>query len=124
MEQNYRALQNENYQLRDYIVNLQSRLLDQSDIPPAPPHVTLPSAAHHASNATDSPSTVEQQLRREMQHQPPPEAPMRHDAMSHLQAAAAQASEARPSDAPYGLSGEQSNKRAKAGEDPIKSDGK
>ncbi|KAI7639497.1 hypothetical protein KC319_g14382, partial [Hortaea werneckii] len=37
MEQNFRSLQNENYQLREYILNLQSRLLEtQSDIPPAP----------------------------------------------------------------------------------------
>ncbi|KAF2016102.1 hypothetical protein BU24DRAFT_193827 [Aaosphaeria arxii CBS 175.79] len=38
----YKALQNENYQLRDYIINLQSRLLEsQGEIPPAPAGVDL-----------------------------------------------------------------------------------
>lgn len=116
MEQNFRALQNENYQLREYILNLQSRLLEnQSDFPPAPSHVNIQSSAQQGSGGTDS--AVEQQLRREMQHQPPPEAPMRHDAMSQLQAAAAQASEVRPQDPPYGMGGEHPSKRVRAGED-------
>ena len=99
MEQNFRALQNENYQLREYILNLQSRLLEnQSDFPPAPSHVNLPSAPHAgSSNVADSSSAVEQQLRREIQHQ------AQHDGMSQLQAAAAQAADARPREAPYGL---------------------
>ncbi|QIW94548.1 hypothetical protein AMS68_000066 [Peltaster fructicola] len=46
MESNYRSLQNENYQLREYILNLQSRLLEnQSDIPPPPLHVNLQGTA-------------------------------------------------------------------------------
>lgn len=42
MEQNFRALQNENYQLREYILTLQSRLLEtSSDVPAAPLQVNL-----------------------------------------------------------------------------------
>ena len=38
----YKTLQTENYQLRDYIINLQSRLLEtQVEIPPAPAGVDL-----------------------------------------------------------------------------------
>lgn len=38
----YKTLQNENYQLRDYIINLQSRLLEtQGEVPPAPAGVDL-----------------------------------------------------------------------------------
>ncbi|KAI6837065.1 hypothetical protein KC367_g870 [Hortaea werneckii] len=122
MEQNFRSLQNENYQLREYILNLQSRLLEtHSDIPPAPSHVNLsassasqpgPSAADTADGhggAAENP----QQHRREM----PPPGEQGHDyhAMSQLQAAAAQAEAAGPhpmhtqhsqqqqSHGPYGL---------------------
>ena len=97
MEQNFRALQNENYQLREYILNLQSRLLEnQSEFPPAPSHVNLPSASH---GGADSASAVEQQLRREIQHS---QTPSQHDGISQLQAAAAQA-DARSGEPPYGL---------------------
>ena len=99
MEQGFQALRNENYQLREYILTLQSRLLESSsDFPPAPSHTNLPAPHKASGNATDAASAVEQQLRREMQHQGPS-----LDAMSQLQAAAAQASEARPQEAPYGL---------------------
>ncbi|KAL1610221.1 hypothetical protein SLS60_001886 [Paraconiothyrium brasiliense] len=38
----YKTLQTENYQLRDYIINLQSRLLEtQGEVPPAPAGVDL-----------------------------------------------------------------------------------
>jgi hypothetical protein len=99
MEQNFRALQNENYQLREYILNLQSRLLEnQTELPPPPSHIHLPTGGHGGSGVSGEPSSaVEQQLRREMQHDGS------HDAMRHLQAAAAQASEARPEQSPYGL---------------------
>lgn len=51
MESSYRSLQNENYQLREYILNLQSRLLEnQSDIPPPPLHVNLQGTAPPASD--------------------------------------------------------------------------
>ena len=50
-------------------------------------------------------------------HHQPPEAPMRHDGMSQLQAAAAQASEVHAQDPPYGMAGEHPSKRVRAGED-------
>jgi hypothetical protein len=102
MESSFKALQNENYQLREYILNLQARLLDnQTEFPPAPSHINLSAGAPaQVSNAS-----AEQQLRREMQqqqqqqqqqHAPPPPAPVvaredtsRHDGISQLQAAAA-----------------------------------
>ncbi|KAF1959667.1 hypothetical protein CC80DRAFT_489778 [Byssothecium circinans] len=43
----YKTLQTENYQLRDYIINLQSRLLEtQGEIPPAPAGVDLSRNQH------------------------------------------------------------------------------
>ena len=52
LEESYKAIQNENYQLRDYIINLQSRLIEsqgEDAVPPAPilithqqPQQTLP----------------------------------------------------------------------------------
>ncbi|KAK4547721.1 hypothetical protein LTR36_000679 [Oleoguttula mirabilis] len=113
MEQNYRSLQNENYQLREYILNLQSRLLEtQSDIPPAPSHVNLNSSsappAASSSGAPGPANTADQNLRRDMvQHAHPPEQrPHEHDAISQLQAAAAQADAVQPlHQSPYGLGG-------------------
>jgi len=52
----YKALQTENYSLRDYIINLQSRLLEtQGEIPPAPANIDLSrphgeSSTAHANN--------------------------------------------------------------------------
>lgn len=108
MEGNFRVLQNENYQLREYILNLQSRLLEtQSDYPPAPSHINLSSsAAATAASASGASSTAEQQLRREMQQQRPSAEPPRTNEgyMRELQAAAAQAGDARPQhESPYGL---------------------
>lgn len=66
----YKNLQTENYQLRDYIINLQSRLLEtQGEVPPAPagvdlsnrPHAELPSLnpglqqAHHQQQSEQQP---------------------------------------------------------------------
>ena len=40
LNENYKAVQSENYQLRDYIINLQSRLLEsQGEFPPPPSNV-------------------------------------------------------------------------------------
>jgi len=102
MEASFKALQDENYQLREYILNLQARLLDnQTEFPPAPSNINL-SAGMPAAPSSNS---AEQQLRREMQqqqqqqqqqHQPPAPAPVvaredasRLDGLSQLQAAAA-----------------------------------
>ena len=42
MESNYKSLQAENYALREYVINLQSRLLDvQGECPQPPPNINL-----------------------------------------------------------------------------------
>ena len=42
LNDSYKAVQAENYQLRDYIINLQSRLIEsQGDFPPAPSNINL-----------------------------------------------------------------------------------
>ncbi len=43
LEVNYKAIQAENYQLRDYIINLQSRLIEsQGEYPQPPSNIDLP----------------------------------------------------------------------------------
>jgi hypothetical protein len=116
MEQSYRALQHENYQLREYILNLQSRLLESSsDFPPAPSHINLASSAAAAAVNThiEHSSATEHQLRRELQHSntqvplpPAVQEPPRPAPIDHLGAAAARAVELearRPQESPYGL---------------------
>lgn len=125
LEQNFKALQNENYQLREYILSLQSRLLEnQADFPPAPAHATLSTTASsapppHTSAPESSSYRAEQQLRREMEQQRPPPAPVvaREDAspypdgLRQLQQAAASA-EGRPAQSsPYGLGNDYSERR-------------
>ncbi|RYP72704.1 hypothetical protein DL771_004040 [Monosporascus sp. 5C6A] len=42
MEQHFKVIQNDNYALREYVIQLQSRLLDlRQDLPPAPPNINL-----------------------------------------------------------------------------------
>ncbi|KAH7017579.1 hypothetical protein EDB80DRAFT_563781 [Ilyonectria destructans] len=42
MEQSFKSMQSENYALREYVIHLQSRLLDvQGEFPPPPPNVNL-----------------------------------------------------------------------------------
>ena len=61
MEHNYKLIQNDNYALREYVIQLQSRLLDlRQDLPPAPPNVNLshqPDAAAVAAAAAAAAST-------------------------------------------------------------------
>lgn len=62
----YKTLQTENYQLRDYIINLQSRLLEtQGEIPPAPAGVDLsrqhPEPSNSLSQAPQQPQQPESQ---------------------------------------------------------------
>jgi hypothetical protein len=116
MESNYRTLQSENFQLREYILNLQSRLLESSsDIPPAPSHINLPAGG-------PSRAPMEAQEHRYQADGPQASAGRSgepQDALSQLQAAAAQADAAsRPHDSPYGLgaAGEYSAKRVRAGD--------
>ncbi|KAI0154946.1 hypothetical protein GGR57DRAFT_502131 [Xylariaceae sp. FL1272] len=65
MEQGYRNLQNDNLMLRDYIIKLQSRLLDmQVELPPPPANINLApppppaagSMAHNGAPLEPSPS--------------------------------------------------------------------
>lgn len=52
MEHSYKLIQNDNYALREYVIQLQSRLLDlRQDLPPAPPNINL-------SHQPDMPASV------------------------------------------------------------------
>ncbi|KAK5108936.1 hypothetical protein LTR62_007651 [Meristemomyces frigidus] len=109
MEQNYRLLQNENYQYREYILTLQRILLESSsDFPPAPAQANLPATSSVSSVNRPPPGSAEHDYRAAPSQQPlsslRDEA---HDGMSHLQAAAAQAEAASRGqhDSPYGLGG-------------------
>ena len=75
LSENYKAIQAENYQLRDYIISLQSRLIEsQGDYPQPPPNIDLGRSSS-----------------RDLQHIHAPTAPMGSTAVSQLQASAAQA---------------------------------
>ena len=114
MDTNYRVLQAENTQLREYILNLQGRLLEtQGDVPPPPSHVNLLSADSASGSGAPrlpmAPSAIDQRLQQEMpSHGLPPHSQQRQhglDAMSQLQAAAAQADavQTQQHQSPYGL---------------------
>ncbi|KAK3171833.1 hypothetical protein OEA41_003917 [Lepraria neglecta] len=76
LSENYKALQTENYQLRDYIILLQSRLLEsQGEYPQPSSNVDIPQPT------SSGPPT---------QQVPAPTAPMGSSAVSQLQASAAQ----------------------------------
>jgi hypothetical protein len=86
LSETYKAVQAENYQLRDYIISLQSRLLEShAQIPPPPENIDLsrpnPLLEQHASQApsTSAPAAA-------------PTATMTPVAITQLQQAAAQAS--------------------------------
>jgi hypothetical protein len=69
----YKTLQTENYQLRDYIINLQSRLLEtQGEIPPAPAGVDLnrPHAEQANMHPQPQPPQTPQQPEQQQQQQP------------------------------------------------------
>ncbi|KAH9871960.1 hypothetical protein J1614_006219, partial [Plenodomus biglobosus] len=75
----YKTLQTENYQLRDYIINLQSRLLEtQGEIPPAPAGVDLnrPHGEH---------SSLHQPQPQPPQHIQPPEPPQQQQQQQQQQ---------------------------------------
>jgi len=103
MEQNYRTLQSENFQLREYILNLQSRLLESSsDIPPAPAHIDLPSSSSAPRTSRDSHPTGSP-FQGQSQPQSLPRHGDRQDPLMHLQAAAAHAEGRPPHQSMYGL---------------------
>lgn len=62
MEHSFKLLQNDNYALREYVIQLQSRLLDlRQDLPPAPPNVNLnpqPEAPVGTTRSTHPPTTA------------------------------------------------------------------
>jgi hypothetical protein len=109
MEQSFRALQTENFQLREYILNLQARLLEtQSEVPQPPINLAASGAASLAAGQGPSGGS---DAHREL---PPPGAsePRQHeaqdqDAMSQLRTAAVRAQAASQSQhqSPYGLGG-------------------
>ncbi|KAJ8107295.1 hypothetical protein OPT61_g8967 [Boeremia exigua] len=71
----YKNLQTENYQLRDYIINLQSRLLEtQGEVPPAPAGVDL-SNRPHAELPSLNPS-LQQHQQADQQQQPQHQSPV------------------------------------------------
>lgn len=77
LEESYKQIQGENYSLREYIIHLQSRLIEsQGDFPQPPPNIDL-----------RQPQPAPQM----MQHHEAPTAPMGVGAMNALQASAAQA---------------------------------
>lgn len=79
LEDNFKAIQAENYSLREYIIHLQSRLIEsQGDYPQPPPNVNL---AHPHARGADQQGAGQQQPG---QHNVAPMAPM-----SQLQASAA-----------------------------------
>ena len=77
LSESFKALQSENYQLRDYIISLQSRLLEsQGEYPQPPSNIDIPHPR------TSGPPNKQIQA---------PTAPMGSSAASQLQASAAQA---------------------------------
>lgn len=69
METSFRVLQSENYQLREYILNLQSRLLESdSSFPPAPSHINLPTGAT-SRQADDATAQLQREIERERERE-------------------------------------------------------
>lgn len=78
LDDSYKALQAENYQLRDYVINLQSRLIEsQVDYPQPPPQLREPREGEPMRDVEP------------IQHMTAPTAAMAPSAVSQLQAAAA-----------------------------------
>jgi hypothetical protein len=73
VEQSYKQLQSENYALREYVIHLQSRLLDtQGDFPAPPPNVNLShSQGGHSQHEhrTESQQSQQQQQQQHQHHQ-------------------------------------------------------
>jgi hypothetical protein len=72
----YKTLQTENYQLRDYIINLQSRLLEtQGEIPPAPAGVDLNRPHGEPSRLNQSQPQPPQQHQQQPEQSSPQQSP-------------------------------------------------
>lgn len=75
LHENYKAVQAENFQLRDYIISLQSRLIEsQGEFPQPPSNIDIPRSSGPPRQQIQAPT-----------------APMGSSAVSQLQASAAQA---------------------------------
>ncbi|MCJ1235012.1 hypothetical protein MMC14_002976 [Varicellaria rhodocarpa] len=89
LSENFKSLQAENYQLRDYIINLQSRLLEsQGEFPQPPGNIDL----HHPPVGRSNDQLHQQQVQQQPppplphhHHVPAPTAPMGSSAISQLQ---------------------------------------
>lgn len=76
LSDSFKALQAENYQLRDYIISLQGRLIEsQGEVPQPPSNIDISPQRHPGPS---------------VQHNPAPTAPMGSSAVIQLQASAAQ----------------------------------
>lgn len=63
LSENYKAIQAENYQLREYIINLQSRLIDsQNEVPELPGNIDLSQPRPQMSAAPSAPASAAQAL--------------------------------------------------------------
>jgi len=57
LEDNYKAIQTENYSLREYIIHLQSRLIEShGEFPQPPANVNLSHPSHHAGSSSSAPA--------------------------------------------------------------------
>lgn len=60
MEQSFKGMQSENYALREYVIHLQSRLLDtQGEYPPPPPNVNLSQSSAPQPPPTSAPEQAQ-----------------------------------------------------------------
>jgi len=115
MSESFKAVQEENYQLRDYIINLQSRLIEsQGDFPPPPSNVDLP-----------EPSRRQNAARQELPRAPPQPAHIDYNAINQLRASAAQAGQdlgigvpsKHPNEDAYGSTAESHERKRLKGDD-------
>lgn len=76
LELSYKSMQSENYALREYVIHLQSRLLDiQGEFPPPPPNVNLSQPSTAAPPPPSAPEPHHQQHPHQHQQAPPPPQP-------------------------------------------------
>ncbi|KAA8575961.1 hypothetical protein MFRU_033g00750 [Monilinia fructicola] len=92
LEDNYKAIHAENYSLREYIIRLQSRLIEsQGEFPQPPPNINLShSTAHPHPQHPQHPQPPQQRQMESLEHMQRHEAPIAPMApMGSLQASAA-----------------------------------
>jgi len=107
LHESFKAIQQENYQLREYIINLQSRLIEsQGDVPPLPSNINLqdPSRINIQEPSRINPIGLPDPMQH---HVGAPTAAMTGSSMAGLQAGAQQA----VSDRKYGHDFEMQNQK-------------